>query len=110
MTRSWRMPAETAPHERLWMAFPRPNTTFGDGGTIWLSTSPGGPPINNGACLQSANGSNSVLIYPFAGYNCSVAVQTKYYVNIADVAAGGTMQCSNGGSSCGSSIISYTTY
>ncbi len=30
MTRSWRMPAETAPHERLWMAFPRPNTTFGD--------------------------------------------------------------------------------
>jgi agmatine deiminase len=23
------MPAETEPHERLWMAFPRPNTTFG---------------------------------------------------------------------------------
>jgi len=25
------MPAETAPHERIWMAFPRPNATFGDG-------------------------------------------------------------------------------
>lgn len=26
---TWRMPAETEPHERLWMAFPRPNATFG---------------------------------------------------------------------------------
>ncbi len=26
----WRMPAETEPHERTWMAFPRPNTTLGD--------------------------------------------------------------------------------
>jgi agmatine deiminase len=25
------MPAETAPQERIWMAFPRPNTTFGAG-------------------------------------------------------------------------------
>jgi agmatine deiminase len=25
------MPAETAPQERIWMAFPRPNATFGDG-------------------------------------------------------------------------------
>ena len=25
------MPAETAPHERLWMSFPRPNATLGDG-------------------------------------------------------------------------------
>ncbi|WP_133766798.1 agmatine deiminase family protein [Amnibacterium kyonggiense] len=25
------MPAETEPHERLWMAFPRPNETFGPG-------------------------------------------------------------------------------
>lgn len=28
---AWRMPAETEPHERIWMAFPRPNTTFGAG-------------------------------------------------------------------------------
>ncbi|MEV1129192.1 agmatine deiminase family protein [Agromyces sp. NPDC049794] len=27
---SWRMPAETAPHERTWMAFPRPGLTLGD--------------------------------------------------------------------------------
>lgn len=27
---TWRMPAETAPHERTWMAFPRPNLTLGD--------------------------------------------------------------------------------
>lgn len=27
---TWRMPAETAPHERTWMAFPRPNETLGD--------------------------------------------------------------------------------
>ncbi|HET6826466.1 MAG TPA: agmatine deiminase family protein [Amnibacterium sp.] len=26
----WRMPAETEPHERTWMAFPRRNTTLGD--------------------------------------------------------------------------------
>ncbi|AWB96984.1 agmatine deiminase [Agromyces badenianii] len=28
---SWRMPAETAPHERTWMAFPREGVTLGDG-------------------------------------------------------------------------------
>ncbi|MEH3089460.1 MAG: agmatine deiminase family protein [Microbacterium arborescens] len=28
---AWRMPAETAPHERTWMAFPRVGTTLGDG-------------------------------------------------------------------------------
>ncbi|WP_123655052.1 agmatine/peptidylarginine deiminase [Curtobacterium sp. ZW137] len=27
---SWRMPAETAPQERTWMAFPRPGHTLGD--------------------------------------------------------------------------------
>ena len=27
---TWRMPAETAPHERTWMAFPRPGLTLGD--------------------------------------------------------------------------------
>lgn len=27
---TWRMPAETAPHERTWMAFPRPGVTLGD--------------------------------------------------------------------------------
>ncbi|NKX55556.1 agmatine deiminase family protein [Arthrobacter mobilis] len=27
---AWRMPAETAPHERTWMAFPRPGLTLGD--------------------------------------------------------------------------------
>ena len=27
---TWRMPAETAPHERTWMAFPRQNLTLGD--------------------------------------------------------------------------------
>ncbi|MHC2998261.1 agmatine deiminase family protein [Microbacterium sp. HJ5] len=26
----WRMPSETAPHERTWMAFPRPGQTLGD--------------------------------------------------------------------------------
>lgn len=29
MATPWRMPAETEPHERIWMAFPRPNPTFG---------------------------------------------------------------------------------
>lgn len=31
MPTPWRMPAETAPHDRMWMAFPRPNITFGAG-------------------------------------------------------------------------------
>ena len=26
---SWRMPSETAPHERTWMAFPREGATLG---------------------------------------------------------------------------------
>jgi agmatine deiminase len=30
MTMSWRMPAETAPHDRTWMAFPRAGVTLGD--------------------------------------------------------------------------------
>ncbi len=30
---SWRMPAETAPHERTWMAFPREGSTLGDTAT-----------------------------------------------------------------------------
>lgn len=31
MPGAWTMPAETASHERIWMAFPRPNVTFGEG-------------------------------------------------------------------------------
>ncbi len=27
----WRMPAESAPHERTWMAFPREGITLGEG-------------------------------------------------------------------------------
>ena len=27
---AWRMPAETAPHDRTWMAFPREGPTLGD--------------------------------------------------------------------------------
>ena len=27
---TWRMPAETAPHDRTWMAFPREGITLGD--------------------------------------------------------------------------------
>jgi len=97
-----------ATHGLQWAA----NTTYGDGGTIWLSTTPGGPAINSGygTCQYSANGNNSVLIYPFPGYQCSVVVGTQYFVNIADVTANGSAQCSNGGSGCGSSVISYTTY
>jgi agmatine deiminase len=30
---AWRMPSETAQHERTWMAFPRPNETLGEGGS-----------------------------------------------------------------------------
>ena len=29
---TWKMPAETAPHERIWMAFPRPGVTLGEPG------------------------------------------------------------------------------
>ncbi len=27
----WRMPIESAPHERTWMAFPREGVTLGEG-------------------------------------------------------------------------------
>ncbi|MFC5337024.1 agmatine deiminase family protein [Leucobacter denitrificans] len=42
---AWRMPSETAPHERTWMAFPRPGYTLGesaaeqeDGYAAWAET------------------------------------------------------------------------
>ncbi|MBC2774033.1 agmatine deiminase family protein [Rhizobium sp. AQ_MP] len=34
---SWRMPSETAPHDRTWMAFPREGTTLGSG-EAWKET------------------------------------------------------------------------
>lgn len=35
---TWRMPAETAPHDRIWMAFPREGETMGDSSAAREST------------------------------------------------------------------------
>lgn len=86
------------------------NTTFGDGGTISISTSPGVMTTAAGAlCSYSRNGSNNLTVLPIAGYTCSVKPNQVYYVNIADVDASGGSQCRSGAATCQNSSISYTS-
>ncbi|MBS0591435.1 MAG: hypothetical protein JSR65_12470 [Proteobacteria bacterium] len=92
------------------------NTSYGIGGTISLSTSPGG--ITPGApgviCSLSYGGLNSLYMSTQSG-NCRVSLGQTYYVNLAGVDGGGGNACNpdsagNISTSCGSAWISYTLY
>ena len=41
---NWLMPAETAPHDRIWMAFPRSGASLSEGdvqaGYVWVNDTP----------------------------------------------------------------------
>lgn len=89
------------------------NQSYGDGGTISLSTIPGALTARQpGAiCVLNRGGSNSLYVSTVAGTACQVTIGTTYYVNFADVDSIGTPLCFNGKpNTCSSSTVSYTLY
>ncbi|HEX7917670.1 hypothetical protein [Rudaea sp.] len=88
------------------------NTSYGDGGTISLSTMPGA--LTRGSagaiCVQNANASNSLYIST-SSTTCQVTVGTTYFINFADTNINGDSLCYNSGpGTCGNSTVSYTLY
>jgi hypothetical protein len=88
------------------------NGSYGDGGTISVSTQPGS--ITQGSpgfvCGMARGGSNGLYIST-AGGVCTVTVGQTYYLNLADVDANGNFLCYNGRpGTCTSSLVSYTMY
>lgn len=88
------------------------NTSYGDGGTISLSTTPGG--LTRGAqgviCVQNFNASNSLFVSTSSGA-CRVTVGTTYYINFADTNINGDSLCYNDApGACSQSTVSYTLY
>jgi hypothetical protein len=90
------------------------NPTYGIGGTISLSTTPGSFTPVNPNCI-AANGNSLNLV---AGVNyptlCSLSLGTTYYVNFAGVLSDGSQACNplSGGSvptSCSSAKLAYYT-
>ena len=87
------------------------NQSYGDGGTISLSTRPGQLTAASGAiCALSRGASNGLYISTSAGI-CRVSIGTTYYINLADVDAAGNNLCWNGRpNTCAASSVSYTIY
>lgn len=88
------------------------NPSYGDGGTISVSKTPGG--LTRGAsgviCALTYNASNSAYISTTAPV-CPVVAGQTYYVNFADVDANGTSMCYGGSpGTCSASYVSYTLY
>ena len=86
--------------------------SFGDGGTIAVSTVPGG--IVRGApnviCALPYNASNGITVSASSPV-CPVTAGKTYYVNFADTDLYGTQLCYGGSpGSCASSVVSYTLY
>jgi len=86
------------------------NNSYGDGGTISLSTIPGG--LTAGApgviCAAAYGGLNSLLASTSAG-NCRVTIGQTYYLNFADTDLSGDYLCFGGlTGSCATSRVSYT--
>lgn len=88
------------------------NGSYGDGGTITVSTQPGS--ITQGSpgyvCGMARGGTNGLYIST-AGGVCAVTAGTTYYLNLADVDIQGNNLCYNGrANNCTSSLVSYTIY
>jgi hypothetical protein len=88
------------------------NPSYGDGGTISLSTFPGG--LTRGAagvvCSLSYGASNSMYISQTSQI-CPVKAGQTYYLNLADVDINGNNMCYGSSSgTCTSSFVSYTLY
>jgi len=86
------------------------NNSYGDGGTISLSTSPGG--LTSGApgviCAASYGGLNSLLASTSSG-SCVVTQGQTYYINFADTNSNGDYLCFGGSTgNCSQSRVSYS--
>lgn len=89
------------------------NPSYGDGGTISLSTIPGA--LTRGSagsiCVLTRGSNNSLYVSTVAGSVCQVQHGVTYYVNIADVDTFGNNLCfKSTPNSCSSSTLSYTLY
>jgi len=85
------------------------NNSYGDGGTISLSTSPGG--LTAGApgviCASSYGNLNSLLVSTSSG-TCMVTMGQTYYINFADTNSNGDYLCFGGSTgACSQSRVSY---
>lgn len=87
------------------------NPSYGDGGTISLSKTPGLMSTASGAiCALARGGANGIYISTAAGV-CTVTQGGTYYLNMADVDTFGNNLCHNGRpGTCADSPISYTIY
>lgn len=87
------------------------NQSYGDGGTISLSTQPGQLTAASGAICALSRGAGNGMYVSTANGICRVSVGTTYYINLADVDAAGNSLCWNGRpNTCAESSVSYTIY
>jgi len=89
------------------------NSSYGDGGTISLSTVAGALTRDaaGAICVLTRGSNNSLYVSTVVGSVCQVQQGVTYYVNIADVDALGNNLCFKGqANSCASSTLSYTLY
>lgn len=89
------------------------NPSYGDGGTVAISTVPGAMTQGSAGfvCGVGRSAANGIFVTTAPGNYCSVALGTTYYLNLADVDVAGNLLCYNGRpNSCASSTVSYTIY
>ena len=86
------------------------NNSYGDGGTISLSTSPGGLTAGTPGviCAATYGGLNSLLASTSSG-SCMVTMGQTYYINFADTNSNGDYLCFGGSTgNCSQSRVSYS--
>ena len=85
------------------------NNSYGDGGTISLSTTPGAltPGAAGVICASTYGGLNSMIVSTSTGY-CPVKLGQTYYINFADTNANGEQLCFGGtAGTCPQSRVAY---
>jgi len=85
------------------------NNSYGDGGTISLSTFAGGLTAGTPGviCASADGGLNSMIVSTLTGY-CPVKLGQTYYINFADTNANGEQLCFGGtAGACAQSRVSY---
>jgi len=85
------------------------NNSYGDGGTISLSTFAGGltPGAPGVICASAGGGLNSMIVSTVTGY-CPIKLGQTYYINFADTNANGEQLCFGGtAGTCAQSRVSY---